>query len=128
MMNFKSLALAFAAGITTFLVVGIVVTELAQPSIEFSLFLGIPAGLGAGAFVTAIVYRSLADDAPAERRRIAFAVATFGLVFLLVLVAVATLLDLGTVVSLIVAAVVGILASVSAYLGGGPSDGYQPSQ
>lgn len=116
-MNIKSLALALAAGVAAFLVVGIAVTEFAQPWIEFSLFLGIPAGLGAGAFVTALVYLWLADDVPAHRRRVAAAFASFGVAFLVLLVLISVVLDIGTVLTLVVAAVVGVLAGLSSYLG-----------
>ena len=53
-MNAKSLALALAAGTAAFLLVGVAVTEVTQPWVEFSLLLGMPAGVAAGAFAAAL--------------------------------------------------------------------------
>jgi hypothetical protein len=116
-MDARSLLLALAAGLATFLVVGVVVTELAQPWIEFSLFLGLPAGLGAGTLVAAVVYLWRAADAPAGRRRVAASLASFGVAFLVVLLLVGALVNVGTALALIAAAVVGVLAAIASYLG-----------
>lgn len=118
-MNAKSLLLALAAGAAAFLVVGVAVTELAQPWIEFSLFLGLPAGLGAGAFVAALVYLWRAEDVPANRQRVATALAGFGVVFLIVLLLVSVVVEVGAVLALVAAAVAGLLAAISSYLGSG---------
>lgn len=117
-MQLKSLVLALVAGLAAFLVVGVAVTELVQSWIEFSLFLGIPAGLGAGAFVAALVYLWLADDVPAQRQRVAITFASFGVAFLVILLAISIVLDMGTTLTLIVATVVGIMAAIAAYVGG----------
>lgn len=106
----RSIGAALVAGIATFLVVGVAVTELAFAWIEFSLFVGVPVGLVAGAFVAAGVYLGLADDAPERRRRVALAVAGFGAVFLAVLL-VAITFDLGVVTSFVLGAVLGLLAA-----------------
>lgn len=50
-MRSRSIGAALVAGIATFLVVGVAVTELAFAWIEFSLFVGVPVGLVAGPFV-----------------------------------------------------------------------------
>ncbi|WP_336364981.1 hypothetical protein [Halalkalicoccus salilacus] len=94
-MNRKLFGLALAAGVATFLIVGVAITEFAQPWVEFSLFLGIPVGFVAGAFTAAAVYFGLADDELAQRRHIAGAFARFGVVFLVVLIALGSLLNLG---------------------------------
>ena len=53
-MELRDLATAGAAGVATFLVVGVVVTELALPFVAFSVLVGLPVatlvGLGAGVF------------------------------------------------------------------------------
>lgn len=113
-MNTKSLALALLAGIATFLVVGIAVTALLEPRIEFSVFLGIPAGLGAGAVAAAAVYLGLGDDAPAERRRVALAFGLFGAGLLATLVVLAAA-GQGVVLSIAAGVVVGLVAGVVGY-------------
>ncbi|MFB6142933.1 MAG: hypothetical protein ABEJ30_06275 [Halorientalis sp.] len=112
-MRLRTLALSLAAGIATALLVTVVVTELAAPRIAFSLFLGIPAGLAAGALATAAVAFGLGQS-PASRRY-ALAAGAFGGAFLLALVAVAAILETGTVVALAVAVVVGLLAAGVTY-------------
>lgn len=116
-MNLKSFAFALAAGIATFLVVGVAVTAIAEPRIEFSVFLGIPAGLVAGAVAAAAVYLGLGDDAPAERRRVATAFGLFGAGHLLMLV-VLSAAGQGIILSIITGIVVGIVAAVIGYLRG----------
>lgn len=121
-MNVKSLTLAVAAGVAAFLVVGVAVTELTHPWIEFSLFLGIPAGLAAGAFVAAGVYLGLADDAPTRRRRIAGTFAGFGAGFLVALIVLGGVLNLGVTLALVAAGVVGLVVAAVAYLRGPNGD------
>lgn len=116
-MTLKSLGLALAAGIAAFLLVAVAVTELAQPWVAFSLFLGLPAGLVAGAVVVTLVAFSAGDDDP-RRRRLALSSGVFGAVFLGVLVVAGGLLEVGTVVSLVLAAVVGAVAALGSYLRG----------
>ena len=117
-MNAKTLGLALAAGTAAFLLVGVAVTEFTQPWVEFSLLLGIPAGVAAGAFAAAGVYLGLADEAPARRRRVAGAFGGFGAVFLFALVALAGLFRVGITLALGVAFAVGLAAGVGAYLRG----------
>lgn len=106
-----SLGLTLAAGLAAAIVVGVAVTELAQPWIEFSLFLGLPAGILAGVIAAAAVALGLADGAPARRRRIAGSAAGFGVGFLGTVLAVGVLgfgvvfaLGLGIVGGAVVAA------------------------
>lgn len=117
-MNGKSLGLALAAGVATFLIVGVAITEFVQPWIEFSLFLGIPVGVAAGAFTAAAVYFGLADDELAQRRHIAGAFTRFGVVFLVMLIALGGLLNLGVTLALGIAFVVGLLVGIGAYVRG----------
>lgn len=116
-MNLKSFALAIVAAIAAFLVVGGTVTALAEPRIEFSVFLGIPAGLIAAVIVFIAVYLGLADDASHKRYRVAFAVGLFGVGFIAVLV-VGAVVGLGVVVSMLVGIVAGVLAGIGGYLWG----------
>lgn len=117
-MTFKTLTLALAAGIATFLVVAVAVTELLAGRIEFSLFVGLPAGLLAGAVAAALVALGLETDAPPERHRIAMAAGGFGAAFLLVLALGAGLFDVGTVLALALAAIVALLVAVTTYVRG----------
>lgn len=116
-MNLKSLALALVAGIAAFLVVGIAVTALLEPTIEFSVFLGIPTGLVAGAIAAGGVYLGLGDDVPAERRRVALAFGLFGAGLLVTLVVLAAV-GQGLTLSIIAGIVVGLVAAVVGYLRG----------
>lgn len=119
-MSLRSLGLALAAGVAAFLLVGVAVTELALAWIEFSLFVGLPAGLAAGAFVAAAVYLGLAEDAPARRRRVAVTAGGFGVGFLVVLVLIAVVVDLGVVSSLGVALFAGAVVAGAAWQVAGP--------
>jgi len=83
-MDARTLALALAAGLATFLVVGAAVTEFALRWIEFSLFVGLPVGLVAGVTAAATVVLGSGDEASARSRRVAVAVGAFGVAFLLV--------------------------------------------
>ena len=106
-MTGRTLALAATAGVATFLLVGAAVSEVTMRWVEFSLFVGIPAGVVAGTAVTAAVAWGLAADRPTRRHRAALAAAGFGVAFLAVLVVVATVLRPGVVASLLVAVLVG---------------------
>lgn len=114
-MTIKSLALTVVAGIATFLVVGIAVTALAEPWIEFSVFLGLPAGLVAGAAAAAVVSLGLADDAPAQRRQRATGFALFGAGFLVTLVAL-VITDTGLTLAMAVGLIVGLIVGIVGYL------------
>lgn len=77
-MNCKLLRLTLAAGVATFLIVGVAVTELLQSRIEFSLLVGSPVGLVAGAIAAGLVAWGTNNGASAQRRRLATAFGTFG--------------------------------------------------
>lgn len=117
-MNVKSLGLALVAGLAAFLVVGVAVTEFTLRWIEFSLFLGLPAGLAAGAFTAAGVYLGLAEDAPAGRRRIAGAFAAFGGGFLVALLVLGWILEVGATAALVGSVVVALVVAAVAYARG----------
>ena len=117
-MNLKSVSLALLSGVAAFLIVGVAVTEFAQPWIEFSLFLGIPAGLATGAFTAGAVYLGLADDAPGGRRRIAGAFAAFGVGFIVSLVVFGWVINVGVTTAIVISVVVALAAAVVAYLRG----------
>ena len=117
-MTVRSLVLALAAGIAAFLVVGIAVAEFTQPWIEFSLFVGIPAGIAAGAFTAAAVYLGLAEDAPARRRRLAGTFAAFNVGFLLGLVVLGFVGNLGVVMAIVGSIVLGLVVATVGYLRG----------
>lgn len=118
-MQTNPLVMALVAGFAVLLVVGAAVTELALPWIEFSLFVGFPAGLVAGVAVAAAVYLGLAADAPARRRRVAVATAGFGAVFLAVLTVATVTASLSVVASLVLGVVAGLTAATLAYVLGG---------
>lgn len=115
-MDFRDIGIGAAAGLAVFVVVGALVTELALPYIEFSLFVGIPVGLVAGLTAFAFVTLGLADDVAPRHRRAALAVGTFGGVFLLVFVVEAVVLGTRNSVALPVAAVVGVGAGAFAFV------------
>jgi len=115
-MDYRSLVGALLSGVAVFLVVGVAVTEFAGSWIEFSLLLGIPAGLAAGVFTAGAVYLGLADGAPADRRRVAGAFVAFGVAFLIGLVALGWVLNIGVTTAIIVSIVVAVVVAVVAYL------------
>lgn len=117
-MSVRSFVAALGAGIAAFLIVGVSVTEFAQTWIEFSLLVGIPAGLAAGAFTAAAVYLGLADDAPARRRRIAGGFAAFGAGFLVALILLGWVVNIGVTMAIGISVVVALVVGVVAYIRG----------
>jgi len=117
-MGLKSISLALLSGLVAFLIVGVTVTEFTQSWIEFSLFLGIPAGLATGAFTAAGVYLGLADDAPAGRRRIAGAFAAFGAVFIVALVVFGWIVNIGVTNAIVSSVIVALAVAAVVYIRG----------
>lgn len=115
-MNVRSVAVALASGIAAFFLVGIAVTAFAEQWIEFSLLVGIPAGLTAGALAAAGVAYGLAEGAPTERRRLAISFAGFGVTFLVILLVAAGLFHLPLTLSISVGTVGGLIAAAGAYV------------
>ena len=113
-MRGRDAALAAMTAIAGFLIVGVVVTEASADAVEFSLFIGIPAGLVAGFAAFAAVYRGLAS--PSDRtQRGSLAAGAFGTAFLLLLVVAAAGLDVRNTVALVVAAVGGVIVAMAVY-------------
>jgi len=113
-MSLRNAGLALAVGVAVFVIVGAVVTELAAPSIEFSLFIGLPAGFVAGIGVAAFVYLRLGAEEP-TRRRPAIALTGFGAAFLVVLFA-GVAVGLRNSVALPIATVSAIAIAVVVYV------------
>lgn len=117
-MSFRSLLLAIGAGIAVAILVGALVSELAQPWIGFSAFLGIPAGLAAGLFTAAAAYLGLADGATMRRRRMADTFAAFGAGFLVALLVFAWLLGVGATVAIVASFVAAFAVAGVVYVRG----------
>ena len=117
-MRARTAGAALAAGIAALLVVGVVATELGTAAgIEFSLFVGIPAGVVAGVAAAAVVFLRL-EDPDAARRRPAVALAGFGAAFVLALLVAVSALQLRNSVALPVATAVGVAGAVVGWLRG----------
>lgn len=114
-MNAKHIALTVLAGVAAFLVVGVAVTELLAPRIEFSLFLGLPAGLLAAVIAMVAVAVGFGRDEAASRR-VAVAVGTYGAVFLATAVAVGSVVGQGVLASMLVGVVAGLAAGGWTYV------------
>lgn len=114
-MRARTLGLAGLSGIAAFVLVGAIVTELLAPRIEFSLFLGIPAGLIAGV-AAALVVAARLEDHDHARRRPAIALSGFGVGFVIALVLGNAALGLPNSTAVPAAAVVGVLGAAAAFL------------
>ncbi len=108
------MGLAVAVGLAVFVAVGAAVTEAASATIEFSLFVGLPAGFVAGIAVAAFVYLRLGAADPGKRRP-AIALTGFGAAFLVVLFG-GVAVGLRNSVALPIAGVVGVVAAIALYL------------
>lgn len=113
--NWRLLVLVPATFFATAVLVGGAVAALLEPRIEFSLFLGIPAGLLFGAVVSAFVAAGLVARR-SLRRRIATAAAGFSLVFLLSFGGLLLVLDAAVVVTLGLSVVLGLVAGVLGFV------------
>jgi hypothetical protein len=80
-MESRTLASAAAAGIAAFLVTVVAVTELLLPTVEFSVLVGLPAGIAVGFAVAAAVLLRSGE----ESSRLGRSLAAFVVVFLAVL-------------------------------------------
>lgn len=113
-MDGRTVGLAGLAGVAAFVLVGVAVTELASRVIEFSLFVGIPAGLLFGAAAAILVLARLEDPSPA-RRRPAVVVAWFGVAFVVALLLGTGLLGLPNSTAILGATIVGALGAAAAF-------------
>ena len=77
-MDPRRLVLLVGVALTTFLVVAAVVSELAAPAIEFSVFLGIPAGLVAAVVALFVAGKRLNRPVSRAELAVAAAIATEG--------------------------------------------------
>jgi hypothetical protein len=102
---------ALAAGVGAFLLVGATVTAVLEPRIEFSLLVGLPAGLVAGALAVVLVAMGLRADGE-RSSRLALAAGWFGIAFLVVAVGVAVLLSV--TLGLVAGAAAGLIAAAVA--------------
>jgi len=107
---------ATAAGVTTFLLVTVAVTSLFERWIEFSVFVGLPAGLLAGVLAFGTVAYRLAETAPAGRRRLVGAVGGFSAAFLLALLGLTLGWNGSVALSIGVALGVGVLGLFIGYV------------
>ena len=108
----RALGYAGAAGIATFLVVFVVVSEALLPFLEFSVFVGLPAGLVAGVSVAVFVLVQFGRNEDRARRPLALALGTFGSTFLVGLVIALGGFQTGVTISITVAAVLGSLVGL----------------
>ena len=107
---------ATAAGVTTFLLVTVAVTSLLERWIDFSAFVGLPAGLFAGLLAFGAVASRLAGAAPARRRGLAGAVTGFAAAFLLTLLGLTVGWNGSVALSIGVALGVGVLGLLIGYV------------
>ncbi|WP_435102569.1 hypothetical protein [Halarchaeum sp. P4] len=114
-MRTRTIGYATAAGIATFLVVFVAVSEVLLPYVEFSVLVGIPAGLVAGALAAAFVLSQIGQEDSPTRRNLAKALGTFGVVLLVVFV-LGVVLRVGNTISLVAAAIIGVLAGAGVFV------------
>ena len=110
-MDRRAIPAALAAGLAAFVLVGVAVTELAASRVEFSVFLGLPAGVTAGVVATLAVLYASGDVNPGHQR-VGRALGGFGVGFLAGLVGATVVARTGAVVGLVVGVVAGLAAAV----------------
>lgn len=108
-MTTRSIALALASGLATFLLVGIGITTVAQHWVGFAMLLALPVGATAGAVSTALVTAGLTGEVPARQRRAAGAFAGLSIGFLVGLLAASQLLSRDVNSSLVAGGITAIL-------------------
>lgn len=114
-MSVRNGLLGAVVAVAGFVLVTVVVTELVSGVIEFSLFVGLPAGGLGGLGLGVATYLWLGSEAASDRRRGA-ALAAFGAVFLAALVSLVVVGDLRNSQALPIAGAVGGLAALVTYL------------
>jgi len=107
----RTLGYAAAAGIATFLVVFVAASELLLSAIEFSVLVGLPAGIGAGVLIAAVVLVQFGRNADGTPRPLALFLGAFGITFLAVFLAL-VLLRAGVTGSIVIATGIGIVAGL----------------
>ncbi|AGB32989.1 hypothetical protein C488_10076 [Natrinema pellirubrum DSM 15624] len=111
-MRVRTLGYTAAAGIAAFLVVFVAVSELLLPFIEFSVLVGLPAGIGAGVLVAAVVLIQFGRNADGTPHPLALSLGTFGVTFLTVLAVALVLLRAGVAGSIVIATGVGLIGGL----------------
>ncbi|MDS0473761.1 hypothetical protein [Natrinema sp. 1APR25-10V2] len=109
-MRLRTLGYAAAAGIATFLVVFAAVSELLLPYIEFSVLVGLPAGIAAGVLIAAVVLVQVGRDGDPTRRWLARGLGAFGVTFLAVFVVVG--FGAGVTIAIAAGTLLGILTGI----------------
>lgn len=109
---------ALLSGVAGFFVVTAIVTEVAIAWIEFSVLVGLPAGLLAGVLIAGAVYRAGSRGRPGRSQQLAAATVAFAAGFLLVWFGLGTVLERPTSQSILAASIVGfILAALAVHRG-----------
>lgn len=111
-MGIRMLGYAGAAGIATFLGIFVAVSELMAPFIEFSVLVGIPAGIVAGVLTAAVVVVQFGRGTDRAPRPLALTLGTFGLTFLAVFVVVLGGFRAGVTNSIASATILGLLSGL----------------
>lgn len=114
--SLQSFGSALIAGVATFLVIGVTVTEVAAARVDFSVAVGLPAGLLAAVAVAGIVNAVGSQNRPGWPQRLAGAIVAFSAAYLIVLVGLgfvaetefATRVGIGAVVGVIFAAAMAV--------------------
>jgi membrane protease YdiL (CAAX protease family) len=114
-MQLRALGLAAAAGIAGFLVTFVVVAELLTPSVEFSVFLAIPAGVAVGALFAAAVLFGVGGADGSRKRSLATALGSFAVAFLVGFVLSFAVVGVGAALSILVGLLVGAIGGLVAY-------------
>lgn len=114
-MSVQNGLLGAIVAVAGFVIVTVVVTELVSEVIEFSLFVGLPAGGLGGLALGAATYLWLGSETASARWRGA-ALAAFGAVFLAALLSLVVVGDLRNSQALPMAGGVGGLAALVTYL------------
>lgn len=106
--------LGLITAVTGFLLTGMIVTEVAQ-FVGFSASVGVAGGVVGGLVLWMVTYVWLGDTAPAVRRR-GLVLATFGCVFLAVVVGAAVGANLHNSQAFSVAGIVGVLSAIGVFV------------
>ena len=108
--------LAFAAGVTTFVVTTVAVGTLVRPVVDATLLVAVPVALGTGMAAMTVVYVGLADDADSDHYRSALSLGAMGVAFVSVLVGgIAGGIGLST--AIVAGAAAGMIAALGVYAG-----------
>lgn len=117
-MNTKAALLAVVTGFAGFMLATVAVTELLQPTIEFSILVGLPVGILVGILTTWFVYtRQRHSPGVTDGQRVSSALVGAAVGFVVVLALVVTFRG-GTTFGILAATAAAVLAGVLMYLRG----------